>query len=182
MGTLSIREITEADIPLLADYWTKSDPEFMKSMGVDLNKIPSRNELTKMLGDQIGKPYEEKQSYALIWLIDGKPSGHSNINKIVFGDEAYMHLHLWNSPDRKKGMGVNFVRMSLTKYFENFKLKILYCEPYALNDAPNRTMSKIGFDFVKRYTTIPGYLNFEQEVNRWEMSREKYYSILKSEG
>jgi ribosomal-protein-alanine N-acetyltransferase len=176
---LSIREITEADIPLLADYWTKSDPEFMKSMGVDLSKIPERNELTKMLGDQIGKSYEEKQSYALIWLIDGNPSGHSNINKIVFGDEAYIHLHLWNSPDRKKGMGENFVRLSLVKYFDNFNLKMLYCEPYALNDAPNKTMKKVGFDFVKRYTTIPGSLNFEQEVNRWELSREKFNSIRK---
>src|SRR6188768_1765809 len=174
MAALSIREITSSDVPLIADYWTQSDPAFMESMGVDLTKIPERDELVNMLGQQLDKPYSQKQSYALIWLIDRIPSGHSNINKIVFGEEAYMHLHLWNSSERKKGMGLNLVRMSLPEFFNNFNLQKLFCEPYALNDAPNRTLGKIGFDFVKRYRTIPGSLNFEQEVNRWELSVEKY--------
>jgi len=178
MAILSIREITAADVPHIADYWTKSDPAFMKSMGVDLDKIPERNELLEMLAQQLDKPYQEKQSYAIVWLIDGKPSGHSNINKIIFGDEASMHLHLWNKPERKMGMGLDFVRMTLPYYFKNFKLRKLYCEPYALNEAPNRTLGKIGFEFVKRYSTIPGYLNFEQEVNRWELSSEKFNSLF----
>lgn len=88
-----------------------------------------------------------------------------------------MHLHLWNNSERKKGMGLNFVRRTLPEYFNNFKLKNLYCEPYAFNDAPNRTLGKIGFDFVRRYRTIPGYLNFEQEVNRWEMTLEKFNAL-----
>jgi len=178
MANLSVREITATDVPLLADYWTKSDPAFMQSMGVDLEKIPPRDELIEMLSKQIGQPYPVKPSYAIIWLIDGKPSGHSNINKISFGEEAYMHLHLWNNLERKKGMGSELLRMTLPKYFDNFKLRKLFCEPYALNDAPNHTLRKIGFDFVKRYRTIPGYLNFEQEVNRWELSFEKYKQLF----
>jgi RimJ/RimL family protein N-acetyltransferase len=181
MSTLSIREITASDIPLLADYWTKSDPEFMKSMGVDLDKLPGRDELITMLSTQIDQDYTEKQSYAIIWLIDGKPSGHSNINKIVFGEEASMHLHLWNLQERKKGIGTELLRMTLPKYFSNFKLMNLYCEPYALNDAPNRILKNTGFDFIKRYRTIPGYINFEQEVNRLELSREKFNSLFPAE-
>ena len=180
MPNLSIREITRADVPLIADYWTKSDPVFMQSMGVDLEKIPPRNELMEMLSRQIGQPYPEKQSYAIVWLIDGEPSGHSNINKINFGDEAYMHLHLWNNQSRKKGMGTELVKMTLPNYFNNFNLKNLYCEPYALNDAPNRTLSNVGFDFERRYRTIPGYLNFEQEVNRWVLRREKFRTLFKN--
>ncbi len=34
---------------------------------------------------------------------------------------------------------------------------------------PNWTLPKIGFCLVKTYTTTPGFLNFEQEVNQWEM-------------
>jgi hypothetical protein len=45
----------------------------------------------------------------------------------------------------------------------------LYCEPYALNPAPNKTLEKLGFKFLKTYTTIPGWINFEQEVNLWEL-------------
>jgi len=176
----SVREITFEDFDLIADYWLKSDPDFLISMGVDLAKVPSREALINMLTEQLNLPLEQKQSYALIWEIDGKPSGHSNINGIEFGKHAMMHLHLWNSTNRKKGLGVELVKKSLPFYFDNLKLKILYSEPYALNPAPNRTLEKIGFDFEKRYTRIPGSLNFVQEVNRWNLTREKYISLKNS--
>jgi RimJ/RimL family protein N-acetyltransferase len=64
--------------------------------------------------------------------------------------------------------------MTLPYFFQNFELKNLYCEPYALNPAPNKTLKKIGFQFVKQYVTIPGSLNFEQEVNRWELKFEDF--------
>jgi len=73
-----------------------------------------------------------------------------------------MHLHLWNAASRKKGIGSQLVKMSLKYFFENLKLKRLFCEPYALNPAPNKTLEKTGFDFVKEYITIPGAFNFEQ--------------------
>lgn len=173
-ASLSVREITSGDIPLLADYWTKSDPDFMVSMGVDLSKIPPRDELIEMLSQQLSQDYRDKKSYAVIWLVDGKPSGHSNINKIVFGNEAYMHLHLWKNANRKKGLGTELVRLTLPYFFDHFSLKTLFCEPYALNPAPHHTLKKAGFDFIKQYRTVPGSLNFEQEVSRWEMSAEKF--------
>jgi hypothetical protein len=47
-----------------------------------------------------------------------------------------------------------------------------------LNPAPNKTLEKIGFTFIKSHTCVPGYLNFEQEVNRWEMTHETFKSIF----
>jgi hypothetical protein len=37
--------------------------------------------------------------------------------------------------------------------------------------------SQIGFEFVKQYLTIPGASNFEQLVNQWELSRNKFEEI-----
>lgn len=31
----------------------------------------------------------------------------------------------------------------------------------------NRVMPKSGFRFIKRYRTVPGPINFEQDVNRY---------------
>ena len=56
-------------------------------------------------------------------------------------------------------------------------LKILYCEPYSLNPAPNHTLKKIGFEFVKENITIPGFLNFEQKVNLWKLTCEKFKTL-----
>lgn len=174
---LSVREIQKNDLPSIIDYWLGSDPAFLRGMGVDLGKMPDREQWTAMLAAQLDQSYEDKKSYCLIWQADGEPVGHSNVNKIVFGQEAYMHLHLWNSGARKRGLGVNLVKMGLPYFFNNLKLKTLYCEPYALNPAPNKTLEKVGFAFVKEYVTVPGMLNFEQTVNLWELSYEKYLHL-----
>ena len=174
---LSVREIRKEDVELIVKYWLKSDPNFLIGMGVDLSKLPSEEALSNMLLEQIETPIEKKPSYALIWEFEGTSVGHSNVNKIEPGNSAYMHLHLWNQMHRRKGMGAQLVHMSLTHFFENLKLNLIYCEPYALNPAPNRTLEKLGFEFEKEHITVPGSINFEQRVNRWKLTREKYYQL-----
>ncbi len=166
---LSVRELSAADIELIANYWFDASPAFLEGMGVDLAKLPTRIELTDMLREQLRQPVEQKKSYCLIWEVDGQAAGHSNINKIVFGEEAYMHLHLWQTGLRQKGLGTALVKLTIPHFFETYQLKTLYCEPYALNPAPNKTLAQAGFEFVGSYVTVPGWINFEQEVNLWKM-------------
>lgn len=174
MADLTVRELRQGDVPLIANYWLHSSPELMKAMGVDLEKLPSESFWYEMLRKQIAAPYEEKQSYCTIWEIDGKAAGHCNVNKIVWGKEAYMHLHLWQNASRQKGLGTELVKMSLPYFYRNLQLETVYCEPYALNPAPNKTLERVGFSFVKEYTTIPGFLNFEQPVCLWEMKEAHF--------
>lgn len=143
-------------------------------MGVDVSKLPSRQEWLDILRSNAASGIEAKMFFYMIWLLDNKPVGHSNINKIVFASEAYMHLHLWETQTRQKGMGLEFIRLTLPFYFDTFKLKNLFCEPSASNAAPNKTLKKAGFDFVKSYDTIPGWINTYQTVNRWVLTKEKY--------
>lgn len=173
-NNLSVREIKKSDVSLIIDYWYHADDAFLINLGVDINKIPSKEKWQAMFMEHISQPYQKKKSYCIIWQVDGIPAGHSNVNKIVFGQEAYMHLHLWKNEFRKLGYGTEFVKMTLPFFFENLNLKNLYCEPYALNPAPNKTLEKTGFEFVKEYVTIPGFLNFEQKVNLWKLSYKKF--------
>jgi RimJ/RimL family protein N-acetyltransferase len=177
---LSVREIQKEDIDLLADYWLKSDEQFLHGMGVDVNKLPGREDFTLMLESQIETPMEEKKAYCIIWLLDNKPVGHSNTNPVQYGEEAYMHLHLWEGSIRKKGMGAQLVKMTLPFFFENLKIKKLLCQPYALNIAPNKTLEKVGFRFVKEYITTPGFINFEQPVKLWELTQEDFRDLRSS--
>jgi RimJ/RimL family protein N-acetyltransferase len=176
-NVLSVRELRETDIDLIADYWLNSDGEFLRSLGVDLDKLPTRENWDQMLTEQLNTPLEQKKSYCIIWEVDGKATGHSNINKIIFGDEAYMHLHIWDEEIRQKGFGTAWIKMTLPWFFEKYQLKKLYCEPYALNPAPNRTMEKVGFEFMREYVTTPGWINFEQPVKLWEMSYERFKEL-----
>ena len=171
---LSVREIQQSDIAPITRYWLSADPVFLTAMGADMSKMYSKEQWITMLSEQLALPYTEKKSYCTIWLLDEEPIGHCNVNKIKFGEEAYIHLHVWNAASRKKGMGTELVKMSLTFFFKNLELKTIYCEPYALNPAPNKTLEKAGFTFIKEYITIPGFLNFEQPVRRWELTYEQF--------
>lgn len=171
---LSVREFTEDDIPLIINYWQNASADYLNSMGATIEKLPSKEAWEKMLLEQIQLPYKEKKSYCIVWLIDAIPIGHCNVNKIIFGEEAFMHLHVWQQEKRKKGNGVQLVKMSLPYFFNNLHLKKLYCEPYVLNDAPNKTLQHVGFTFTKEYITTPGVINFEQPVKQWELTKEVF--------
>ncbi len=177
---LSVREITEADFEPLANYWQNADALYLKSMGADKSKLPQRDKFIQMLLEQVKAPYTEKKSYCLIWCVNGLAVGHSNVNRIEYGSHAFMHLHVWNGNNRKGGFGREFVKLSVPYFFSNLKLNKIFCEPYALNPAPNKVLEKAGFNFIKMHVTTPGLINFEQEVNLWELSIEKYLALLQA--
>lgn len=142
-------------------------------MGVDVSKMINRETFEERLSSQFSLPIEQRNAYCIIWEVDGKPVGHCNSNPTKFGDEANMHLHVWKSEFRKKGLGLLFLEMTLPIFFQKLKLERLYCEPYALNPAPNRTVEKAGFKLEREYVTTPGSFNFEQPVKRWFLTKEQ---------
>ena len=108
---LTVREITSNDIKLVTDYWLNASDEYLTKIGVDLSKIPHRQDFTQILKKQISLPYEKKKSYALIWLVDKRPVGHCNLTNITFGKEATMHLHMWHKRNRFKGIGYELLKI-----------------------------------------------------------------------
>ncbi|HEU0274999.1 MAG TPA: GNAT family protein [Candidatus Udaeobacter sp.] len=156
---------------LMVDYFLKADEVFLRGMGVDRLKLPERDKWLDALLTDHQKPDNERDRFYLIWKFGGNRVGHSSINKIVPGTEAFIHLHLWNSQLRRAGLGTEFVRRSANFYFQRFNLKKIVCEPRAENPGPNRVLEKLGFAFIRRYRTIPGFIAYEQEVNRYELRR-----------
>jgi len=156
---------------LMLDYFYKASDTFLRGMGVDRSKLPERDKwLDALLADH-QKPDNERDRFYLIWTFRGQRVGHSSINKIVLGTEAFIHLHLWDSELRRAGLGTELVRRSANFYFQRFNLKRLVCEPRADNPAPNRVLEKLGFAFIRRYRTTPVAIAYEQDVNRYELRR-----------
>lgn len=174
-----VRELTVDDIPSILNYWeTRSDENLIK-MGCDIQKVRSFNssEYSSMLMTQLALPYEQRTVYFVIWMYNDQPIGHSNMGKIQFGEEGTMHLHIWDTYNRQRGIGQEMVKKSLALYFQNFQLKRVICEPNALNEAPNKTLSRVGFEYIKDYQPEPGFFNFPHIQSRWEMSRERFESL-----
>lgn len=176
---ITIHPLAQIDIPQLVNYWTNSSDEHLLAMGVDLSKRPNPSQLTAVLTQQLTLPIEKRQAYCTVWKLDGQAIGHSNTNPTQYGNHAYIHLHIWTAGNRKKGLGKELLKLSIQHFFEELELQTLYCQPYALNPAPNKTLKKIGFSFVKEYTTTPGSINFEQPVKLWELTKDQYLEIAK---
>lgn len=174
---ISIREMIESDFELITNYFLNLNPEIHNQLGIDINKLPNKTQWIEKLQLEYKKPNVQKDFYYIIWCLDGEPIGHSNINDIVYGRSAVMHLHIWRSGRRRSGLGLEYLKKTIPFYFNNFKLKKLICQPNSQNIAPNRTLKKVGFEFIKKYETVPGWLNFNQTVNRYELKIEQYEKL-----
>jgi RimJ/RimL family protein N-acetyltransferase len=169
--SLTVREIEIAEFDIVLDYFHDATPEFLETMGIDPTRIPDRNVWRERFRSDSALPASQRSSIVLLWLMDGRPVGFSSCDKIKFGERANMHLHILAADGRNKGIGTACARKSVAYYFDKLQLKTLFCEPYAFNIAPNRTLQKAGFKYLKTHMTVPGSFSFHQAVNRWAISR-----------
>jgi RimJ/RimL family protein N-acetyltransferase len=169
--TLTAREMTLAETDLVIGYFHNSTPEYLETLGVDPSRMPGRESWRERLAHEFARPDEQRAAIVVIWLADERPIGFSSSDKITYGEQANMHLHVIDPERRNRGVGAECVRRSVDIYFERLKLKRLFCEPNAFNVAPNRTLQKAGFKYLKTHMTVPGPLNFHQAVTRWVIER-----------
>jgi RimJ/RimL family protein N-acetyltransferase len=169
--TMAVREMTESEFEFVIEYFFRATPEFLETLGVDPTRLPTPDSWRERFRREQAKPTEQRTWLVVTWLKDSRPLGFSTSDKITYGEQANMHLHVVDPERRNQGYGAECVRRSADIYFERLKLKRLFCEPYAFNVAPNRTLQRAGFKYVKTYMTVPGPLNFRQAVTRWVMER-----------
>jgi RimJ/RimL family protein N-acetyltransferase len=169
--TLTVREMTLAETGVIIDYFQGATPEHLEMLGVDPTRLPTSEGWRELFQRQCALPVEKQNALFVIWLSDDRAIGFSTSDKIIYGERASMHLHVTDPGRRNSGIGTECVRRSADLYFERLKLKRLFCEPNAFNEAPNRTLQKAGFKYLKTHMTVPGPLNFHQAVTRWVMER-----------
>lgn len=168
---LQAREMEPSEAALVVDYFHGSSPEHLETLGVDPTRLARPAEWLDRIQREFQLPIEKRTYLLVVWLADAAPVGFSSCDKIVFGDRANMHLHVVDPHRRNRGVGTECVRQTVDIYFHRLKLKRLYCEPNAFNVAPNRTLQKAGFKYLKTHMTVPGPLNYHQAVTRWVIER-----------
>ena len=107
----------------MIDYFLTADDALLEGMGVDRRRLPQREAwLESVLLDHERTNSKKERSY-LAWLYRGAPIGHSSINKIKVGKEAFIHLHLWDRSLRKAGLGTQYFQASAAEFARMFRLK-----------------------------------------------------------
>jgi RimJ/RimL family protein N-acetyltransferase len=159
------------EVGLIIDYFHGSTPEHLETLGVDPTRLPTSQDWRERYAREYGKPVQDRSTLLVIWELDGLGIGFSTSDKIVYGEQAHMHLHVVDPQRRKSGIGSACVRQTVEFYFTTLRLKRLFCEPNTFNVAPNRTLQSVGFRYVKTHKTIPGPLNYRQAVTRWVLEK-----------
>jgi len=155
------------EIEIIIDYFHSSTPEYLELLGADPTRLPERAEWIEKCDREFSLSIEKRTFLPVIWETDGVPFGFSTAAKIIYGSQAYMHLHIVNPDLRRKGSGRVCVIETAKLLFTTLNIKQLFCEPNAFNAAPNRTLQSAGFKYLKTHKTVPGPINYHQTVNRW---------------
>jgi RimJ/RimL family protein N-acetyltransferase len=169
--SLLVREMAIHEVELIVDYFHGSTPEHLDLLGVDPERLPAPERWRAWYGAEYERPVEERSTVLVIWELDGAPVGFSTADKITFGEQAYMHLHVMAPDKRRSGIGTRCVRDTVDFYFRRLALKRLFCSPNAFNLAPNRTLQAVGFKYLRTHMTVPGPINYHQAVTEWVLER-----------
>ena len=124
--TLTVREMTAAETDLIVEYFLNSTPEHLEMLGVDPTRFPPAASWRERLRREAALPIEQRSAVLVIWLSDDQPIGFSTADKISFGEQANMHLHVIDLERRHQGIGADCVRRSVDLYFETIEAEAAF--------------------------------------------------------
>ena len=175
---LQVRPWNREDIADIVRYWKSLSDADAERMGCDLSRFPSTEEYSRLLQGQLALPLEKADSFYSMWISDGRTIGFSSLKNIQFGVRGEMHLHIWETVQRGKGIGGTLFCLSAVDFYERFKLGTAICEPSAGNPFPNRMLQKIGFPVIGSRFGRSSELSADRDLNTYAISREVAESYL----
>lgn len=168
---MTVREMELGDVAIRIGYFHGATDWQLRVLGVDRARLPSPEAWRAFYEEDFARPLPERVNWSLVWELDGRTVGFSSADHIVFGREAFMHLHILDSTHRRVGLGAEFVKRSATAYFRVLELQRLFSEPNAFNVAPNRALQRAGFRYLFTHETTPGPINLPQVATRWVLDQ-----------
>jgi RimJ/RimL family protein N-acetyltransferase len=145
-SSVSVRDISENEIPSIIDYWFHSPVGFLESMGVDPLKMPREVEMRASLYDKITANLQlgESKINAMAILFNGKAIGFHTLNPIVEGDYAIFHAHIWDASARGLGIATQSYPKACQTFIERFNLNRILFKTPAQNKAAIKVKEKLG--------------------------------------
>ncbi len=173
---ISIRDLSEKDIPLILDYWYRSPPGYIDSMGVDSSKLQPEPVFEKTLQEKCRQNPDPKTSKlnALVIDYENEPVGFHAINPVIEGNFGVFHAHLWKPELRGRGLAFHTYAMACRLFLKRFNLnRILFKTPIQ-NAAAIRVKEKLGIRCIGQETVTDfGIIKNGTLVQVFELTRKE---------
>ncbi len=167
VSRLSVRPMELGEVGLRIDYFHSATDEELSRMGVARSRLMDADTWRRWFEVDHARPLDRREGYAVVWEVDGEVVGYSSVDRIEFGEQAFLHLHVFDPARRRQGLGAPLVRLSAAHVVEVLRLQRICSEPNAYNRAPNRTLQRAGFRYLFTHHTAPAPINYRQPVTRW---------------
>jgi RimJ/RimL family protein N-acetyltransferase len=173
--SVSVRDLSEADIPFVLDYWFRSPPGFIASLGADPTKLPAEAQFADSLRQRVlmNAGLERSRLASLAILHEGQFVGFHNLNPLVEGEFGVFHAHISRPEFRRRGVAECSYPQACRVFLQRFDLKRILFKTPAQNVGAIRVKEKLGIRFIGEELVDFGIIRNGTLAKVYELTREE---------
>jgi RimJ/RimL family protein N-acetyltransferase len=148
---IKIRELQASDIDGIIAYFHFLSAADLAQIGIDDASLKREDDWKNWFEQNLYQSLNKLAAYFLVWELDEVMVGFTFVDRIVYGEDAYLYMYLIKPQLRKSGYGQKLLQQSIKTLFDQFKFDQLYCESSAINTQAQRALQACGFKYVKTH-------------------------------
>jgi len=165
-----IRDIEESDVETLVSYWHDSDPAYLSSLGVNLEKRTSRDQTRRRFLSSLPGPRTNPERATFIVTAAGQLVAYTNLN-FKSMDEVYVHFHTLERSSFVKALVYFLFPDMLRILFSCFPITRLTMQTARDNLNINRFLGKFGLVPKSVYLSTPDGMARAGQFHVYEIPR-----------
>lgn len=172
-----LRDMEEADVERIVDYWHENDAGFLQSLGVDPRKFVSKDETKRRLLSSTAQDDSDRTRAYFIVSSGRELIAYTNLN-FRSRDEAVAHFHVLKKGIRSKAIAYQLFLDAVKAFFNNFPINVVVMETSPENERINHFLQRFGLTPRKEHIANPDGMARPGEFNVYEIHREDYLRTL----
>jgi RimJ/RimL family protein N-acetyltransferase len=170
-AVVRLRDLHENDIAALVSYWADSSPEYIRSIGADPSKIPSRDELLAGYRSALPVNGPGRSRFVLIGeSLDGSLVGYTNLT-VKSAEESYAHVHILEPRARYAGIAQAMFPHVLRQFFRLTEVRTISMQTSPENVRVNRFLQAVGLTPLRVHISDPDGMARPGEFNVYTVER-----------
>jgi RimJ/RimL family protein N-acetyltransferase len=173
--SVSVRDLSEAEIPLVLDYWFRSPPGFIESLGADPSRLPPEAQFADTLRQRIrtNETLAASKLNALAILYEGQSVGFHTLNPLTEGDFGIFHAHIARPEFRRRGIAECSYPQACRVFLRRFDLRRTLFKTPVQNAGAIRVKEKLGLRCLGEELVDFGIIRPGTLAKLYELTREE---------
>lgn len=144
LSDVEVGDLVPGDVEHIVQYWHGSSPDYLLSIGVARERLPSPRKMHEALALKLASAGTAPT--ILVIRLKGEGVGVHELTHVDPGVSAVMHAHIWREEDRRRGIGlVSYVR-AMERFFALHRFERIIFETPRANTGANRLKQKLGIE------------------------------------